>query len=344
MATRVIPRDQLDDFTDAGDVKPKGEAAAVKTVFEFLEECQLSEEDGDVTLDLVQQSRGSGVQQPVCSFTVRAGEDLQEFAQQVVDDAIRDAREGGCSGKVRYAVKASGRRGRKTFLLTFPSTGDDDFDETPNERGALAQTMRQNAELHQIVKDLVNDMNRTQRQIIDGLLRDKQKHEDLSGKNWAIFADLVTAQHERQLSLTKADRGEKRMDEVAGFLMTAGQLVFNSFLGKRVFQNAPTPIEHQTYAFASSIDQEQVLAAANGQPVLFRPDQALSLFQLMRQLDEHYKAQRGGEPAPPNAFDPAQMAAAQSPQPMVTPPPSPHANGAANGHASSHSDPASMAM
>ena len=333
-AVRTIPREQLDELLDQSDLRPKGEKEAQQKVLEFLEECALEKEDGDVDVHLMQQSRGSGVAQNICSFKVRAGDDLSEVAGQIVDDAIRDARDGACSGKVRYAVNASGRRGRRSFVLTFPSTGDDDFDETPNERGALAQVMRQNEQILRFAQETFQDVTRQQSRMIEQQAKMLQKHEELAGKNWAIFGDLMTASHERQIALVKADRGERRLDEVAGFLMTAGQVVFNTFLGKRIFAQAPTPIEHQTYAFLSTVSPEQVQGVVREQQLVLRGEQALGFLQLMKTLDEDYRARRqaAGETPPPQAYEPPAHANG-------------HANGQANGHTHHppHADPASAA-
>lgn len=334
MATRVIPREDL--VIESPDVRPKGEKEAVAKVTDYLDELRLEKEEGDVDVHLVQQSRASGTPQNIVSFQIRAGEDLAEVSQQIIDAAIADARDGMASGKVRYAVNASGRRGRKTFTLTFPEIGDDDFgDEVPNERGVLAQTMKDKQELQKLLVELVHDVTRTQKGIIGELGMQLRKHQELAGNNWQAFSDLMSAQHERQLGLIKAERGEKRMDEVAGFLMTAGQIVFNTFLGERVFKNAPTPIEHQTYATMSLFTQEQAAAMAHGQPLQLRTDQALGLMKLFEALDQHYKAQKGPEAPPTQAY---------APRPEMVPPAlNGHAaNGAGNG-AAHHPPPAEPA-
>lgn len=301
MASKIIPREDLERIIDV-QTRPKGEKEAVAKVLDFLEELALEKEEGDVQVELLQQSRGSQLGQPLCSLEIRAGEDLQEVATQIVDEAVKDGLE-GASGKTRYRVVAKGRRGSKTFTLTFPES-DGDLDEYPNEKGALAQSMAMNADLHRTVIELVRDTTRTHKAIIGEMGIQLRKHSEVVGHNFQMMQDLTLAIHERQLSLVKAERGERRMDEVAGFLMTAGQLVFNSFLGKRVFQNAPTPIEHMTYATLSTFDQEQAQAMMQGKPFALRQEQALGLFKLFEALDQHYKQQKGPEGAMPQAYVP----------------------------------------
>src|SRR5512135_1175185 len=129
MAHQVIPREDL----EAIDVesRPKGDTEAVRKVLDFLEKLALDKEEGDIEIDLEQQSRGTGTGMALSTFQVRAGEDLHEVAQQIVDAAVLDGRD-GASGKVRYRVKAKGHRGSTPFTLTFPEGDGDQLDEYPN--------------------------------------------------------------------------------------------------------------------------------------------------------------------------------------------------------------------
>jgi hypothetical protein len=339
MATRIIPREDLDRVVDV-EVRPKGEKEAVAKVTDFLDELALEKEEGDVEVHLIQQSRASANHQNIVSFQVRAGEDMNEVAVQIVDAAVIDARDAMATGKVRYAINASGRRGRKSFTLIFPDVGDEENDELPNERGVLAQAMADKKELQRLLVDLVHDVTRTQKGMIADLVMSNRKHQEIAVQNWQTYGDLMAAQHERQLGLIKAERGEKRMDEVAGFLMTAGQIVFNTFMGKRIFDKAPTPVEHLTYATMSLFTEEQANAMINGAPVQLRTEQALGLMKLFQALDEHYKAQKGA--AEPGAKAYAPPALAESPPPYANG----HTNGTtngANGSGQNHPPPADPA-
>src|SRR3954466_12742065 len=100
MSARIIPREDLADVIDVQS-RPKGEKEALSKVIDFLDELALEKEEGDVQIELQQQSRGNLPGQVIQAFEVRAGDDLSETAQQILDDAVKDGREGG-SGKIRY--------------------------------------------------------------------------------------------------------------------------------------------------------------------------------------------------------------------------------------------------
>jgi hypothetical protein len=301
MASQIIPREDLEAIDV--EARPKGDTEAVRKVLDFLEKLALDKEEGDVEVDLEQQSRGTGTSQALSTFQIRAGEDLADVAQQIVDAAVLDGRD-GAAGKVRYRVKAKGHRGSTPFTLTYPECDGDGLDEVPNERGALAQAMTMNADLHRTMIEMLHDVSRTNKAIIAEQAVQIRKHAEIASQNLQMMGDLYTAHHERQLSLVKAERGEKRMDEVAGFLTTAAQVVFNTFLGKKVFASAPTPIEHLTYATMSLFDKEQAQAMITGQPLQLRQEQALGLYKLFEALDQAYKQQKGEQGPAPQAYAP----------------------------------------
>jgi hypothetical protein len=303
MSAKVIPREDLIvDMIDSA--RPKGESEALKKIIDFLDELALEKEEGDVVVELQQQSRGTLPGQAITAFEIRAGDDISETAQQIIDEAVKDGREGG-SGKIRYCVVAKGRRGRRSFVLTFPDAlGDDALDEYPSEKGALALAMSMLKDCHKTILELVNDNSRTAKSIMVEQGMQLRKHIEVSTKNFEMMGDLYTAHHERQVSLLKAERGEKRMDEVAGFLMTAGQTVFNTFLGKKVFEKAPTAIEHLTFATMSLFSPEQANAMMTGQPFTIRTEQALGLFKLFEALHEQHEQRNGPAEPPPAPYHP----------------------------------------
>jgi hypothetical protein len=348
MSARVIPHDDLMSNVIDVEARPKDEAAALKKVLEFLEELALEKEEGDVVVELQQQSRGTMPGQAIQAWEIRAEDDLQETAQQIIDEAVKDGREGG-SGKIRYAIVAKGRRGRRSFVLTFPDLGDEGLDEYPNEKGALALAMSMLKDMHKTVLDLVHDSTRSHKGIIVEQGMQLRKHIEVATKNFEMMGDLYSAHHERQVSLLKTERGEKRMDEVAGFLMTTGQIVFNTFMGKKVFEKAPTPIEHLTYATMSMFTQEQATAIQTGQPITLRQDQAVGLFKLFEALATHYETQRSDQKQQEQPYHPASgpLSVGANPPAYVTvngPPPNGAATDYANGAAGGDHHPAADAV
>lgn len=293
------------DVLDADYVAGVDEAK--DKLLDFIEAVNVKAEDGDVVFQLSQL--GMGTSSPIAVWTFSIGGDVQEMADLIVDRAVEDGSAVG-RGTCKYCVTIEGKKGRKSFSLRFPDRDDDDIDEPPNERGAFAQLMRQNEQLHRSILGVVQQMVMGNKDTIKEMREDLKSARATQIEGVKVLGELYQAQHERQLEVKRLEKAETRKDELLDQAMTLAQVVANKFMGPEVFKGKDgqrTPIEQLGYRLLSSFTPAQWSDVQKG-VIKPSPTQTIALLELasaLQEQDQAFEAAQGGQqqqqtqPTPP---------------------------------------------
>jgi hypothetical protein len=173
---------------------------------------------------------------------------------------------------------------------------DDGIDEAPNEKGISAQQMRHNEKLVNKVVEAVEIVSKhakeTQREQAKRIF-DLEK--TLMG-NWEQFMRLQDVSHERNLEMRKLEKDENRKDEMAGFLMSTGQIMANKLLGAKVFEKQnTTPIEQTLFAFFNTFTPEQVEDILKTNTIQLNMSQRMGFLHMFQTFFEHVKQRNAAQ-------------------------------------------------
>lgn len=301
-----------------------GQEEALERVTKFVEKVSDNPDiESDVIFELCQLGMGSSA--PIASFTFSPGDDISATADVIVDRAVEDGGEAG-NGRMKYAVTVRDHKcGRCAFSLQFQQADDDDPDETPNERGALALQMKHNQAFMRQNGAMFESTIKTLQRTVHEQAQELTVLRKEAREGMRALSELYDARDVRQMELQKMQKGEARKDEIAGFLTQGIPLVLQKFLGGAFVGNAATPIEQMMHGFLSSINQEQFSAMTQQGSLPLRQDQLMGFLEIYKAIQEKAEAASTrnapthSEHAPyvNGTTGPAQAA------PSVTSPPSP---------------------
>ena len=318
-----------DDTENATIVEGVEEAYAKIEV--FLKKVKKSpENEGQMDIVLSQTSARKEKDQDddaVETFELDMQTDIDALASEITDRAIEDI-EGLGAKNMKYNVKAGGLQLRCTFTLKCDDGEEedmDDIDDMPNRKGLLALLMRHTQGQHKLsigtskhMIDQLMDENRRKDETI--LLLQKQAMENIKA-----YEELVSGRHMRDLEMKKMENKDRRMDQLAGTVLTGFPLLVSKFMGggagAAAMQGVPgarTPMEALLEGFIKTLDKEQFTALVSSG--VLRPDQIAGLVEIVKYVMEREEAEEkahaaGANGAPAGAPSPAAPSTAETAQP-----------------------------
>lgn len=183
---------------------------------------------------------------------------IESLATEI--EAIAQSDASGFGGTQTYVVKAfHGEGDRSSSRLTFRADGDCEDDdvsssEPTNSKGLLAQTMRHNEIIMKAsMVSIAATMQTLQRTVVRQAER-LEKMEDDRLKNLAVYEQLMSSSHDRELEAKKEERRGLMATEMLKELKLLAPVVVNKIAGKQLM---PAPVKEVLGAFFSSLKPEQ---------------------------------------------------------------------------------------
>jgi hypothetical protein len=300
----------------------------------FLRKVKKSpENEGQMDVVLSQTSSRKNKDQeddPVETFELDMQTDIDALASEIVDCAVEDI-EGLRAKNMKYNVKAAGLQLRCTFTLKCDDGEEedmDDVDDMPNRKGLLALLMRHTQGQHKLSIG-------TSKHMIDQLMEEnKRKDETIltlqrqAMENIKAYEELVSGRHVRDMEMKKMENKDRRMDQLAGTVLTGFPLIVSKFLGggagagaMQAVPGARTPMEAMLEGFIKTLDKEQFTALMS--TGVLRPDQIAGLVEIVKFVMEREEAEEkahaagagstnGKAAGPPTPQDPAKAKVADA--------------------------------
>lgn len=297
-----MPRVNTKDVEDASFVEG-GEQAFV-AVQKFLNQVRRSSEnEGSVDVTLSQTTSRKGhtraENDSVGDFAFDMQTDVDELANEIVDAAVEDC-EGLRARVMKYHVKVAGMSPRAVFTLKGDDGTEqemDDVEDLPNRKGLLGLFMRHNEGQHKLSIG-------TSRHLIDSLMAQLDKKEETILKlqanameNIKAFEELVSGRHMRDMEMRKVENKDRRMDQLAGTVLTGFPLLVSKFLGGGAgaaamasVPGARTPMETLLEGFVKTLDPEQFNNIVSSG--IFRPEQVAMLVEVVKFMMERDEAEK----------------------------------------------------
>jgi len=311
-------RDEDDDIEDATTVE--GIQDAFHKIEVFLRKVKKSpENEGQMDIVLAQTTgRKNQADAAVETFELDMQTDIDALASEIVDMAVEDI-EGHRIKSMKYSLKADGLQLRCVFTLKYDEgdkEDEEDIDDLPNAVGVVSLLMRHTHGAHKLSIG-------TSKHMIDQLMEEnKRKDETIltlqkqAMENIKAYEELVSGRHMRDMELKKMENKDRRMDQLAGTVLTGFPLIVSKFLGNgagaaamQAVPGARTPMEAMLEGFIKTLDKEQ-FTALMGSGVL-RPDQIAGLVEIVKFVMEREEAEEkahasgaNGKPAPQAAPQP----------------------------------------
>jgi len=314
-----------DDIEDATVVD--GIQEAYHKVEVFLKKVKKSpENEGQMDITLAQTTgRKDQEDDAVETFELDMQTDIDALASEIVDCAVEDI-EGIKTKSMKYSLKANGLQLRAVFTLKFDEGEEedmDDVDDLPNRKGLLALLMRHTQGQHKLSIG-------TSKHMIDQLMdENKRKDETIltlqkqAMENIKAYEELVSGRHMRDMEMRKMENKDRRMDQLAGTVLTGFPLIVSKFLGNgagaaamQAVPGARTPMEAMLEGFIKTLDKEQ-FTALMGSGVL-RPDQIAGLVEIVKFVMEREEAEEKAHASGTNGKPAPQAAPAQAASPPET--------------------------
>lgn len=303
---------RFDDEEIENATSVEGIQEAFGKISSFLKKVQKSpENEGSMDIILSQTTSKKNKDQDddsVGTFVCELQTDVDTLASEILDAAIEDI-EGLRAKNMKYNVRAEGLSLRCTFTLKCDDGEEEDMDDVedlPNRKGLLALLMRHTQGQHKLSIG-------TSKHMIDHLMdENKRKDETIAAlqrqaiENIKAYEELISGKHMRDMELKRQENKDRRMDQLAGTVLTGFPLLVGKFLGNgagaaamQTVPGARTPIEAMLEGFIKTLDGEQFNALlASG---VLRPEQVAGLVEMVKFIMEREEAEKaaaanGGKP------------------------------------------------
>jgi hypothetical protein len=317
-----MARRSADGIDDATTIE--GIQEAYSKIEIFLKKVKKSpENEGQMDIVLAQTTgRKDQEDDAVETFQLDMQTDIDALASEIVDCAVEDI-EGIRTKSMKYSLKADGLQLRAVFTLKYDEGEEedmDDVDDLPNRKGLLALLMRHTQGQHKLSIG-------TSKHMIDQLMdENKRKDETIltlqkqAMENIKAYEELVSGRHMRDMEMKKMENKDRRMDQLAGTVLTGFPLIVSKFLGNgagaAAMQAVPgsrTPMEAMLEGFIKTLDKEQFTQLMS--TGVLRPDQIAGLVEIVKFVMEREEAEEKAHATGANGSPKG------SPPPQAAPPP-----------------------
>lgn len=281
------------------------ELEAQEKVRKWMEKIQNSaEDDGGLEIELYHHMPGEEEPSPIDVLDVDSSLAPDQIAKRVVAAATEYC-EGMDASKIRFLARIDGVRKTCAFAIKIENRGTSaggEIDEAPNMVGLIMQKMRHqevlvdaNANMVAKTSAMVERVGEMYQAICESQQKEIQNYRQMHIETIKAYEDINSMRHVRDLDMRKLMMSEKRMDQVAGLLMTGAPHLLNKFLGGGAGDGRPkmvaedwSPLEQMLLGLIGTFDKE-TLEKLMGSGVL-NPAQMMGFHQLLTAVFEKKEA------------------------------------------------------